>query len=197
MYHVRITIVQFHMNEQRRGKLEKTKVEERNWKATRMCSWHSGGDHRVIIYRVYGVRSTARAAEGTAPLRTRACKSSCCQVWTEKALLFTILPRTIQPTFLAYVCVYCWPVVAFSGPIISRWNNEFRSECFSREVNVHLFKVIRTSTTLVTANEGTTAPSGVNASRWNFRTWIISSSLLFCKPRSRIEERVEYPPGWR
>lgn len=33
-------------------------------------SWHSGSG-TTIIYGVYGARSTARAAEGTAPLRTR------------------------------------------------------------------------------------------------------------------------------
>lgn len=95
-----------------------------------------------------GVRSTARAAEGTAPLRTR--ESAVANRGRRYCLLSRRQP--IRPTSRAYVCVYCWPAVAFPGPIISPRNNGLNSARFSRQVNVHLFKVIRTSTNAV-ANE--------------------------------------------
>lgn len=93
-----------------------------------------------------GVRSTARAAEGTAPLRTRAWQVLLPSVNRGRRYCLLSRRQPIRPTSRAYVRVYCWPAVAF--PIISSPENNGRlnSGRFSREVNVHLFKVIRTST---------------------------------------------------
>lgn len=126
-----------------------------------------------------GVRSTARAAEGTAPLRTRAWQVLLPSVNRGRRCCLLSRRQPIRPTSRAYVRVYCWPAVAFPGPIISPRNNGLNSERFSREVNVHSFKVIRTSTNANERYQDLCSPSINCASSNGVAGFIISYVLLF------------------
>lgn len=126
-----------------------------------------------------GVRSTARAAEGTAPLRTRAWQVLLPSVNRGRRCCLLSRRQPIRPISRAYVRVYCWPAVAFPGPIISPRNNGLNSERFSREVNVHSFKVIRTSTNANERYQDLCSPSINCASSNGVAGFIISYVVLF------------------
>lgn len=68
-------------------------------------------------------------AEGSAPLRTR--KSWVLPSVNREGVTVYYLATNIHLTFPAYVCVYYWTMVAFSGPIIFYRSNEFNNERIS------------------------------------------------------------------
>lgn len=111
-------------------------------------------------------RQALRALEGP-----RLANRGCCQVETEKTLLFTISPRRLSRSSGAYVCLYCWPVVAFSGRIIlplKQWVPY--TECSSREVNDCLLRIMRASGSTVARDEGIHGHRSRNVISWKWES---------------------------
>lgn len=105
-------------------------------------------------------------------------RRGCCQVETEKTLLFTISPRRPRSGSPgAYVCLYCWPVVAFSGRIIPPLNNAHHSECFSWEVNDSLLRIMRASGSIMARNKGKMDIGHVHAPQRKLNISVITEAL--------------------
>lgn len=105
------------------------------------------GYRRTIIYRVYGIWSTAKAtAPEAVPLRATARKSRVLPSgnWEDVTVCY-LTAKTQSWSSGAYVCLYCWPVVAFSGRIILPLKQWVPYTEFSREVNDCLLSIIRAS----------------------------------------------------
>jgi len=104
----------------------------------------------AIIYRVYGIWSTAKATvPEAAPLRTTARKSRVLPSGNWEDVTVCYLTAKTQSSG-AYVCLYCWPVVAFSGRIILPLKQWVPYTKFSREVNDCLLSIMRASRSTIT-----------------------------------------------
>lgn len=90
-----------------------------------------------------GVRSTARAAEGTAPLRTRAWQVLLPSVNRGRRYCLLSRRQPILPSIRSRILLARGRI---PHHLPTENNGRLNSGRFSREVNVHLFKVIRTST---------------------------------------------------